>query len=134
MTENNETTILEEGDVKITNLSAAIGTKTYAMLDITSVKVSRRAPLPCLPIMTLILSLLFILVFFLEGNIREDFFWFVGSGFGVTLSIAWLVGRKSTYSVRIESTSGESNILDSKDEAYIKRVVKAMNDVIVGRG
>ena len=44
MTETIETSILEEGNVKITNLRAIIGTKTYAMSNVTSVNMGKNKP------------------------------------------------------------------------------------------
>ena len=42
MANTGETTILEEGGVKITNRRAIIGLKTYAMANITSVSMTYR--------------------------------------------------------------------------------------------
>lgn len=44
MNDISETTVLEERNVKITNLRAIIGTKTYPMSNITSVNLSTKSP------------------------------------------------------------------------------------------
>jgi pyruvate carboxylase len=46
-------------------------------------------------------------------------------------SILWLRSLKPTYHIAISSASGEANALSSKDQAYIERVVKSINDAIV---
>lgn len=50
------------------------------------------------------------------------------------VGLVWLAMVKTTYHVRIGSASGESNVLEHRDAAYIAKIVKAMNEAIVNRG
>ena len=48
--------------------------------------------------------------------------------------IYWMRSRKPSYIVRIGSASGKTDALGSQDEAWIKKIVNAMNEAIVQRG
>jgi hypothetical protein len=131
MNEVSEMTILEEGNVKITNLRAIIGTKTYAMSNVTSVNLSKKTESNA-PVF-LILGGILIGIIGLT-NVRDYM--------GCLILAVLLVGggilasktAKPTYMVQIGSSSGESNILESQDADHIKRIVASMNDAIVRRG
>jgi hypothetical protein len=132
MSDIHEVIIFEEGKVKITNLRAVIGTKTYTLSDITSVTRKKRK----------------------TGD--TDFFWWWVSGAlfiiisAVDLAYLWcfdIIGlmfflgalgkaraAKTVYVVKIGSSSGERNVLEAYDRQYIKRIVNAMNEAIVCRG
>ena len=131
MNEVSETTILEEGNVKITNLRAIIGTKTYAMSNVTSVNLSKKADSNA----PLFLMLGGILLGMIGLTNMRDYM-------GCLILAVLLVGggilasrtSKSTYMVQIGSASGESNILESQDQNYVKRIVDSMNEAIIRRG
>lgn len=131
MTDTGETTILEEGNVKITNLRVIIGTKTYSMSNIASVSMGKNDSKGILPFIVIagILSALIGLIDLKENMqcLTLGMLMVIGGGIGIANS-------KTKYIVRIGSASGESNILESHDKATIKRVVNAMNEAIVRRG
>ena len=131
MTETIETSILEEGNVKITNLRAIIGTKTYAMSNVTSVSLGKKKESNT-PLGLIILGAAMGIsgLFTLPDTL-------VCVGIGGVLAVMGVFGAlnsKPTYMVRIGSASGESNILESTDLEQISRIVAAMNDAIVRRG
>jgi hypothetical protein len=131
MNEVSETTILEEGNVKITNLRAIISTKTYAMSNVTSVNLSKKSDSNA-PLFLILGGILLGMIGL--TNVRDYI--------GCLILAVLLVGggilasktAKPTYTVQIGSASGESNILESQDVDHIKRIVDAMNDAIVRRG
>ncbi|MBK9007154.1 MAG: hypothetical protein IPM31_09195 [Anaerolineae bacterium] len=130
MTETGEITIFEDDKVKITNLRAIIGTKTYAISNVTSVSKSQKAA-SNIPFLLVIVGAFFIFLGIV--GIRE--FWgFLIIGLIIAILGIRAVNTKPAYIVKIGSASGETNILVSEDGAYIKRIVDAMNDAIVRRG
>lgn len=117
-----EQVFLDEKGVKVTNARFITYGKTQALAGITSVSTLVKNPNRLWPIILIILG--GILAF--NGEI----------GWGVLslVGILWLVLQKSTYYVQLESASGISNALESKDKDFIFRVVDALNDAIVARG
>ncbi|MDQ3004262.1 MAG: hypothetical protein M3R47_02590 [Chloroflexota bacterium] len=54
--DGNEVVILKEGNVKITNLRAMIGPKTYSMSNIDEVRVHEREPKLFVPVFFMLIS------------------------------------------------------------------------------
>jgi hypothetical protein len=131
MADMNETTILEDGDVKITNLRAIMGTKTYAMANVTSVNLIKKEPSNA-PIWWAIVGGLL----FLWGLTDFDVF---GNCLLVGLILAGLgvyfaKNSKPTYMAKIGSASGETKLVGSSDKEQIQRIVDAVNEAIIRRG
>ena len=131
MTDVIENTILEDGNIKITNLRAIMGSKTYAMSNVTSVSLVKRDPSSA-PILWAIVGVLFVLISFF--SFRDFYGCFL---LGLLLAVGGVLGArnaKPTYLVQIGSASGEMKLLGSTDKAHIKKIVDAMNEAIVRRG
>jgi hypothetical protein len=142
-----ERIILEERDIRVTNLRAIVGNKTYAMSNVTSVSLNKKDPSSCLSVTFLLIGVgllglfLLSLIQLLSSAIAVPrsvatptlVLLLLGGGF---LAIGILMRRtaKTTYVVRIGSASGESDALSSVDRALIERIVGAMNQAIVLRG
>src|SRR5215475_11030156 len=132
MTKVSETTILQEGLVKITNLRTVIGTTTYSISDITSVNLTRRAK-NYRPIWLAIVGGLLILWSMIDetGYYTEVF------NIGIVLIILGIVLvtiSKPTYAVQIGSTAGKTSILSSTNLGFIQKIVNAMNSAVARRG
>ena len=133
MTETNETTIFEEGSVKITNHRAVINGITYMISNVKSismVKTDRKKYAKFIwagSFLILIGFVVFVSSFSSDGG---ECLILVISAIG-----AFLVRNltKTTYSLKIVSALGESNVSVVQDEEYIKKVVDAMNEAIVRR-
>jgi len=137
-----EHVILEERDVRITNLRAILGNKTYAMSNITSVSLNKRTP-SRLPVTFLLMGagLLALFLFsFIQLLGGEDtnaipvlvLLLFGGGFLALGILMRWAI--KPTYVVRIGSASGESDVLTSTDRDLTERIIGAMNQAIVMRG
>ena len=127
-----ETTILQEGLVRITNRRTLIGTQTYPMSEIKSVRVTKRGK-NTRPIWLVPIGFLLLLWSIVDqtGYYRELFNW------GIVLSLLGLVlvaVAKPSYVIQVRSTAGIRDILGSTDLTFIQRIVGAMNRVIGGRG
>lgn len=123
MSEAQEKTFFEQGNVKVTNARFIVPSQTYAMSGITSVKFFTEKPSLLWPIVAFLIALLALAG---NGNI-----WSVG----VPLAIGiLLLLRKATHHVVLSSASGETRALASKDKEFISNVISGLNEAIVSRG
>ncbi|MBL0741451.1 DUF6232 family protein [Chryseolinea lacunae] len=122
--ENKETVFFQDANVTITQSRFVTQAKTYAMNNISSVCLYRIKRSKGLQLFLLIAGLLLI----------------IGESTRVAGIVMALVGLvllfllKDSYSVRINSNSGEADGYISKDRNYILQIVNAVNDAIVHRG
>ncbi|MBI4200545.1 MAG: hypothetical protein HY535_08765 [Chloroflexi bacterium] len=117
-----EKTFFQSEEVTVTNSRFMVGSKTFAMSNITSVKASEQEPKRLYSIGLIVLG-----VFVLTGSV----------GIGVVISgigVAWLLMQKTKYHVTLTTAAGESSALGSKQREYIEKVVQALNEAIVARG
>ena len=126
-----EEVIYRDGNITVTNTRAILGGKTYAMANVTSVamgkKAANRAP-------GIIVTLVGVIV--AGCTISGDGFG-VGAVIGIMLLVAGIVVAvlvKDKYIVSIGSASGEINALTSPSKEYIMKIVVAINKAIARRG
>ncbi|KGI79240.1 DUF6232 family protein [Oleiagrimonas soli] len=114
-----------QGGVSVSNARFMVRGQTYAMNGVTSVKQSVRHPSRLLPIVLGILGL--ILLFGGSSGVMWGL---------IALSIAalWWFSQKSEWIVVLNSASGETQALTSKDRRYIDGVIEALNQSIIHRG
>lgn len=127
-----ETTYYQDGNITVTNARAVLGSKTYAMANITSVSMGE-IPANRTPGIVIALIGLAILACSASGGsdgIAGIIGGLVVAGFGAFLAYA----VKTQYVVKIGSASGESNALTSNDREYIQKIVNAINEAIIKRG
>jgi len=123
MSEAQEKTFFEYGEVKVTNARFIVPSQTYAMSGITSVKFFTEKPSLLWPIVAFLIA---ILIGVGDGNI-----WSVG--IPVIIGVVLLL-RKATHHAVLSSASGETRALNSKNKEFIANVIKALNQSIVSRG
>ena len=115
------------GNVSISNSRFIVGTTTYAMNGVTSVKRGQNEPSKTAPI---IVGLIGVVMVFAAST-----FLFKGIGVLVALAcIAWFKSLKTEYLVFLNSSSGESQALASTDKEYIDQVIHNLNESIIHRG
>lgn len=110
--------------VKVTQSRFIVGGKTYAMRNISSVSLYKIEKSRFIPIVLIVIGVLMLL---------GENTWFFGvflAGLGVT----WLWLLKDEYAVRISTNAGEVNSIQSVDQAYVQRIVDALNNALVHRG
>ncbi len=127
-----EKVIYEQGNIKITNMRAIFGDKTYAISNITSVTKKEKTNLfAFLPVGIIVFGLAFmIFAFFNHVNwamILFGVFMVVGGYF-----VAMLL--KTEYFVQIGSASGEEQAYKSKSIAKVTEIVKAVNQAMIQQG
>lgn len=134
MNDASEITILKEGSVKITNLRAIIGMKTYAISNITSVNMRVSEPKMFIPVFfTVNMGICSVLI---AISNMEAYAQCLQTGLyaGITGILLFLISRKTKYSAHIKSPAGELRILEASDRDYVERIVKAIHQAILLRG
>ena len=125
-----ENTLYENNDVKITNLRAVFGSKTYAVNSITSVDTKTESSPGCAPAALLIFGL-FMALFGYTGD--SSILMIAGILVAVVGGVV-VFGTKPTYIVRIASASGEVKAYTSQNKADIDSMVAALNNAIIQKG
>ena len=131
-----EQTFFSSENVTVTQARFIVGGQTYAMQGVTSVRRSLVQPSKFWPIITLLLGVIAVLVSFalFSNSIGAGIvFLLIGAGF-IAGGVFWLRSLKATHFVILNSASGESRALWSKNEPYIAQVVDALNNAIIARG
>jgi hypothetical protein len=147
-----ETIILEMENTRITNIRAFIGWKSYEIADIRSVDLAEknlgaaaRKPLVIVSLLCIVIGILFCVA---ASSIRfisitQDFFGLpriimhllfavIGLIFIYLGSTGW-ESDKPTYIVQIETSSGRSRALETKDKEYAERIINAIDDAVIRR-
>ena len=132
MADVSETTILQEGPVKITNLRMLIGTESYKLSNITSAKFTTQ-PKSKRPFLFVIVGVLLVLWSIFEETGYFGEFYNIGLILIIVSAVFFLLS-KTVYTVQIEGVSGERNILNFTDLSFVKRIVDAMNMAIARNG
>src|SRR5690606_1122577 len=121
-----EKIFFEQDSVSVSNARFVVKGATYPISAITSVRAVRSKNFP-------FLALVLILIGFgiLLGGEPTLLIFGVAA---MALGVVWIVKKKEVYSVVLQTSSGESQVLESKDRQYIHSVVDALNNSIVQRG
>lgn len=115
------------GNVSISNSRFIVGTTTYAMNGVTSVKRGQNEPSKVAPVVA---GLVGVIMVFAASTLL-----FKGIGVLIVLAcIAWFKTLKTEYLVFLNSSSGESQALASTDKEYIDHVIHNLNEAIIYRG
>jgi hypothetical protein len=128
-----EDIIYSDNAVAVTSTRVVSGGTTYALRNITSVKIAFSSPDFIGPV-CLILFGAFILFLTLIPWSPQNYQPVLGAIFGgglIGLGIIWMCNLRPKYHVDISSASGEIHALTSKNKAYIQRIVQSVNEAIV---
>ena len=125
-----ETVFLDEAGVTVTNARFIVGSETYAMRNITSVKTGKTAPEQKGPACLFLLGLVLAIVGFSSSSNAVGW---LGIGF-IMLCFVWAARKKPTFSVMLTTSAGEVSAYQSKSGDTVSRIVQALNDSIIHRG
>jgi hypothetical protein len=120
-----EKIFFDHRSVKVTNARFIVGTQTYAMNGVTSVKSSVTPPERGFLIIVTIVGLLM-----LAGPTEMKVIGLLVAGFCIFI----MTKQKSTYSVFLSISSGEVQALADPDEDFIGGVIRALNEALIHRG
>jgi hypothetical protein len=121
-----ERVFFDRDGVRVTNARFMVGSQTYAMNGVTSVKSRVTPPNRTGAIIAVIVGVL--LFFGLDGGAKL---------FGLLVAgvAGWMLSQmKNTHAVFLSSASGEVQALANQDGEYIGGVIAALNDALVHRG
>ena len=122
-----EVEFFNDGKVSVTSARFRVGASTYAMQGVTSVK---RGQKDANKFPAILMALIGIFMIFSADQISMKIVGIILIALGVLL----FKKLKPEYSVYLNSSSGESQALQSKDRSYIDKVIDALNESIVHRG
>jgi hypothetical protein len=124
-----EEIIYSDANVSVSTSRVIISGTTYALRNITSVKMTVTPAKQGCAIALIIVGGLGLL-----GGLASKDGVLVGLIIGaiiIGLGVLWLRAVKADYHVTIASSSGEGNALTSRDRPYIQKIVDAINEAIV---
>ncbi len=123
-----EFVIYDKGNIKITNLRAVFGPKTFSISNITSVEMQKNEPSSTMIFMLVILG--FCLIFFGFPEIVYIFFGVVC----IALFVLAYRAQKISWIVSLTTASGEVKAFEDFDQPMIKEIVDALNTAIIQKG
>jgi membrane-bound ClpP family serine protease len=127
-----EKVIYEKGNIKITNMRAIFGDKTYAVSNITSVtKKEKTTPFSFLPVGIIVFGIAFITISFfnnLNGALMILGVFMVIGGYFVAMLL------RTEYFIQLGSAAGDTEAYTSKDIAEIEKIVQAINQAMIQQG
>jgi hypothetical protein len=124
---HNEKVYYSDGAITVTSTRAVLGTKTYAMANVTSVALAENQELPGCGCMLVVVGLLLGFMLFNRDSVGIGVIGLVVVALGVVLI------QQKKYVVRVGSASGEADALESKNREYVQKIVHAVNQAIVDR-
>ncbi|MDR3406340.1 MAG: DUF6232 family protein [Chthoniobacter sp.] len=125
MNPTKERTFFERPGVQVTISRLVFGAQTFALANITSVKLRDDGKE--------IIGQFFLLMAGLAALIFDGWLVKVGGVLAMILAVVLLVRAKSTYSVVLAASSGELQAYKSHDEKEITAIVTAINEAIIAR-
>jgi hypothetical protein len=128
-----EENIYSDSDVSVTTARIIVSGTTYALRNITSVKMTETAGNSGCAVALIIVGLVsfsFAVLSIVDGT-GPVLLALLFAGGLLAGGMAWLRSVKSTFHVTIASSSGEIRALSSLNRPYIETIVGAINDAII---
>ena len=125
-----EKTMLKVGMVRITNLRAIFGAKSYELSNITSASLQAQEPNLFLPVFFAIILAVFSILVAISDLGEYSQCLQVGSYSGIAGILFFLISRKAKYRVLIKNPMSELVVLETDDRDFAEKVVTALNDAI----
>ena len=127
-----EDIIYSDNNVSISTSRIVIGATTYALRNITSVKMSFTPAKSGCAIALIVLGAIVLLASLGGGNGAGSAV--MGLLVGAVIAgggVLWMRSNKTEYNVMIASSSGEAKALSSTNKSQIETIVGAINDAII---
>jgi hypothetical protein len=128
-----EATIYSDNTVLVTDLRIKVGGTTYALRNITSVRMAVTPPRMVKPVLLLVVGLIILfaaLVPITDIAPAPIGVYIIGGGM-ILGAILWMIGSKTKYHVAISSAASEVHVLTSNNRTYIQKIVESVNKAIV---
>ncbi len=131
MTHVSEINILKAKNVKITNLRAIIGTRTYAISDIASFTVDVNEPKLFIPVFFAVIAGVCSVLVAISDMREYSGCLTTGLYIGIAAVLLFILSQKTKYVIRIRSTSGEFKALETSDGTLVERIVRALDEAMI---
>ena len=126
MQDSDEITILNEDHVRVTNIRTVIDLKTYQMSNIRSVRMDERESKLFAPVFFMLITAVCLALVALTNLDDLSGYLKISLYIGIGVLLFLLLSTKTQYSVRVRSSDGELNILESNDKDSVEQIVSAM--------
>lgn len=144
-----EATIYEQGDIKITNLRAVFGSKTYSVSNISAVEEDVKVPSHAGALILCMIGGFGILLFIISlinsfsapsydatMNTSRAINWVslaVGVVF-IAVGVPMFRSGKNTYTIKVSTSSGEIKAFETRSAELSNGIVEALNTAIIQKG
>jgi len=125
-----EVTTTSNCTIKVTNARVIIGADTYQLTQINHVVMYKIPPKINWAIGLIVIG---IICFFMSVNYMNSGLGLVGALMAVGGILAIIFLLKPCFSVRFTTSSGQVDALRSKDQAFIGKIVSAINEAIASK-
>jgi len=128
-----EQTIYHDNFIAVTTARVTIGSATYPLRNVTSVKMIFTPPqVGCAALLLLGGMCILMMAAIPLNNLPYDSIpcWVMG-GIVILASVARMCLAKTKYHVDLSTSSGEIQLLTSKNKTYIEKVVTSINEAVV---
>lgn len=136
-----ETTIYDKNGIKITNLRAVFGEKTYSVANITSVEAKTIPPSTGCAFTILVGGIIAIIIGISKAfpntqsfGAHPDYSILI---LGILAIVSFVImnrSAKNAYAVSLTTASGEVRAYESNDQQTIKTIVESLNTAIIQKG
>lgn len=134
ITHDGETVFLNEGSITVTNARFIVGSQTYAMRNITSVRGAEVPPRRLGANILGVIGVCFLFYAFFFGFTQHILAGLFGATSLVICVFTNLVLLRSDFQILVNTAGGEQSAYESWDSARIARIIDALNKAIVFRG
>lgn len=124
-----EFVIFENAEIKITNLRAVVGNKTYSVANIISVDLNKKESSGCASYIFLFLATVTIGMGIID--LAQNWEMLILGAFFFFIFYKIYQANTSVLNLKIFSASGEDVILSTTDKSLADNVLNALNDAIV---
>jgi hypothetical protein len=128
-----EQTIYRDNAVAVTTARVVIGSATYPLRNITSVKMTFTSPQVAGPLLVLLGGVFILLLTTIPFN-PSNYKPIPGIAIGASIifaSVVWMLCLKTKYHVDLSTSGGEVHLVTSQNKAYVEKVVLSINDALV---
>ena len=121
-----ERVLFQKSGIFVSNSRFVVASQTFAMRNITSVRVEKQTPALTIPGFLMLLGIALALIGFISGGVPLGVIGVVA----LVIGVYWAWNSKDTFKVVLTTTAGEVVAYESYDTQLIADIIKSLNDSI----
>ena len=121
-----ERVLFQKSGIFVSNSRFVVASQTFAMRNITSVRVGKETPAIAVPGFLILLGIALALIGFISGGVPLGV---IGVAF-LVIGVYWAWNKKDIFKVVLTTNAGDVVAYESYDAQHIADVVKSLNDSI----